>query len=76
MNTLKIGMLNCQGIKEKFETPEFQEMVLSEDIFGVCETWLSNNGKEPINIPGYNFYPLNRNKEKGMTDKGWFRTLY
>ena len=69
-------MLNCQGIKDKFETPEFQKMVLSEDIFGVCETWLGsvNNNiyscNEPIHIPGFNFYPLNRKKEKGMTRGG------
>ncbi len=69
MNTLKLGMLNCQGIMSKFETPDFQKMVISEDIFGVCETWLSS-GKEPINIPGFNFYPLNRKKEKGMTRGG------
>ena len=68
MNTLKVGMLNCQGIKGKFETPEFQNLVKSHDIFGVCETWLGK--KEPIKVSGFNFYPLNRKKVKGVTKGG------
>ena len=65
MDTLKLGMLNCQGIKEKINTPEFQNMVRSEDIFGVCETWLYDK-KEPIKVPGFNYYPSNRAKgERG-----------
>ena len=68
MNTLKIGMLNCQGIKGKFQTPEFLNMIKSEDILGVCETWLGK--KEPIKVPGFNYYPLNRKREKGVTKGG------
>ena len=60
-NKLRLGMLNCQGIKGKFETPEFQNLVSSTDIFGVCETWLSDD-KEPINVAGFDYYPLNRKK--------------
>ena len=67
MNTLKIEMLNCQGIKGKFQTPEFLDTIESEDIFGVCETWLGK--KEPIKVPGFNYYPLNRKKRK-RCDKG------
>ena len=62
MQKLRLGMLNCHGIIEKFDTPEFQDLVSSNDIFGVCETWLSDNNA-PINIPGFNFYPLNRKNE-------------
>ena len=65
MDTLKLGMLNCQGIKEKINAPDFQKMVLSEDIFGVCETWLYDK-RENIKVPGFNYYPMNRAKgEKG-----------
>ena len=48
MNKIKIGALNCQGIKEKFETPEFLEIVQSCLVFGVCETWLKK-GENTIN---------------------------
>ena len=61
-------MLNCQGIKGKFKTPEFLDMIKSEDIFGVCETWLGK--KEKIKVDGFNYYPLNRKKEKGVTRGG------
>ena len=73
MNTLKIEMLNCQGIKGKFQTPEFLDTIESEDIFGVCETWLGK--KEPIKVPGFNYYPLNRKKRK-RCDKGWIGSFY
>ena len=53
----------------KFETPEFQNLVSEVDIFGVCETWLSD-GNDNVNIPGFNFYPLNRKKEKGTLRGG------
>ena len=62
-------MLNCQGIKDKFQTPEFLSMIKSEDILGVCETWLGKKHK-PIKVPGFNYYPLNRKKEKGATRGG------
>ena len=62
-------MLNCQGIKDKFETPEFQNLVKSQDIFGVCETWLGKETKK-IKVPGFNYYPLNRKREKKGATKG------
>ena len=68
MNKLRIGMLNCHGLKNKFETPEFQNLVSSHEIFGVCETWLNDN--ESATIPGFNFYPLNRKKDKEITKGG------
>ena len=71
MNKLKLGMLNCHGIKNKFETPEFQKLVSSEDIFGVCETWLNDNS-EQITVPGFNFYPLNRKNEMSRGGLGVF----
>ena len=66
---LRLGMLNCQGIEGKFETPEFCKLISSGDIFGVCETWL-NNDKKAISIPGFNFYPFNRTKENHTTRGG------
>ena len=62
-------MFNCQGIKEKFETPDFQKLISTKDIFGICETWLKD-GDESVNVPGFNFYPLNRKREKGVTRGG------
>ena len=64
-------MLNCHGIKNKFETPEFQKLVSSGDIFGVCETWLNDNS-EQITVPGFNFYPLNRKNEMSRGGLGVF----
>ena len=68
MENLKIGTLNCQGIKRKIDDPEFIKTISTEDIFGVSETWLNENDK--IDIPGFKFYPLNRKKEKGATREG------
>ena len=39
----------------KFETPEFQNLVSEVDIFGVCETWLSD-GNDNVNIPGFGHF--------------------
>ena len=68
MEKLKIGALNCQGIKGKIDDPEFIKSIMTEDIFGVSETWLHENDK--IAIPGFKFYPINRKKEKGATRGG------
>ena len=86
MNKIKIGALNCQGIKEKFETPEFLEIVQSCLVFGVCETWLKK-GENTIKVEDYNFYPYSRKTEKGSNRGGvglfiknefkkWIKVLY
>ena len=65
---LSIGNLNCHGIKDKIDYPEFLNLVSGTDIFGVCETWLKD--KDEINLPNYEFYPLNRKINKGPTRGG------
>ena len=70
MDNLKIGMANCHGLLGKSDMPEFQKLVSNADIFGVCETWLNDGNSSTIVVPGFNFYPLNRKKEKGMTRGG------
>ena len=37
---LRLGAINCHGMKEKIDYPEFYNLVSNEDIFGVSETWL------------------------------------
>ena len=59
---IKIGALNCHGIKEKIDYPEFFKLVSEVDVFGVSETWLCEN--DTVHIPGFKFYPMNRKKEK------------
>ena len=65
---LNIGALNCQGLKEKIDTPQIYELISTEDIFGVSETWLKDG--DDINLSGYKFYPFNRKKVKGTTRGG------
>ena len=61
---LNIGSLNCQGLKNKYELPEFIEEVSGYDVFGVNEIWLENSESKQVTIPGYKFYPICRSKEK------------
>ena len=86
MDKIKIGALNCQGIKEKYENPNFVDIITPCDIFGVSETWIGNE-ENKINIPGYKFYQICRKKEKGATrggigifireeQKKWIKVLY
>ena len=72
MNKLfSIGSLNCQGLKTKYELPEFVEEVSGHDIFGVNEIWLEKNSDaNNIQVPGYKFYPICRSKEKGPIKGG------
>ncbi len=63
---LKVGALNCQGLKDKVDYPEFLKLVEKNDIFGVTETWLGDGDVDQITLPGYKFYPMNRNKERGI----------
>ena len=65
---LKIGALNCHGIKDKVDYPEFLELAEEMDIFGVSETWLTN--KDKISLPGFSFIPKNRASEKIGATKG------
>ena len=67
---VNIGSLNCQGLKGKFELPEFIEEISSHEIFGVSEIWLKNSEVENIEVPGYKFYAKCRQKEKGPTKGG------
>ena len=60
---LNIGALNCHGLADKVDFLEMENLVSSFDIFGVNETWL--NDDDEIEIPGFQYYPLNRKVEKG-----------
>ena len=65
---LSIGSLNCHGMKEKVDYPEFYHLVSDNDIFGVSETWLKD--KDKISLPGFDYYPLNRKINQGPTKGG------
>ena len=65
---LKIGALNCHGLREKIDYPEVQDLVSSCDIFGVSETWFDKN--DDAHVDGFEYYPLNRRKSKGPTKGG------
>ncbi len=62
---LNLGALNCHGLKEKFDLPEMIDLITSCDIFGVNETWLTDNDDE-VDIPGFSFYSLNRKIKKAQ----------
>ena len=55
---LSLGSLNCHGLIDKVDLPEFHELVSETDILGVSETWVKT--KADIKIPGYEFFPINR----------------
>ena len=55
-------------MKDKIDYPEFLDLVSGTDIFGVSETWLKD--KDEIDIPNFEFYPLNRKINKGPTRGG------
>ena len=86
MDSIKVGALNCQGLKEKYETPEFVDMVKSCLVFGVCETWL-RKGENTVQVENYKFYPYSRKTEGGVIRGGvglfineeykkWIKVLY
>ena len=68
--TFSIGSLNCQGLKSKYELPEFVSDVSSYEIFGVSEIWLEQHETINIEIPGYKFYAKCRSKEVGPIKGG------
>lgn len=66
---LKIGTLNCQGLKEKkIDYPEIHNLISSCDLFDVTETWFGKN--DDACVEGYKFYPINRKISKGPTKGG------
>ena len=67
---MKLGALNCHGLKEKLDCPEVLDLIESCDVFGVCETWLNEGDCRDVYIPNYKFYPLNRKKSKGTLVRG------
>ena len=60
---LKIGALNCHGLRDKIDYPEVHDLISSCDIFGVTETWFGKDD-DPY-IKNFEFYPLNRKGSKG-----------
>ena len=69
-SVLKIGALNCQGLKEKLDDPELLDLLSSCDIFGVSETWFGDKDSKDVDISNYKFYPYNRKKIKGTILRG------
>ena len=67
-NCFKIGALNCQGLRDKIDFPEVQDLIRSCDIFGVCETWLGD--EDDIYIDDFKFYPFNRKNPTGAPRGG------
>ena len=69
---LKIGALNCHGLRDKIDYPEVHKLICSCDIFGVSETWFGED--DDPSIKGYEFYPFNRKGNKGPIRGGigWF----
>ena len=65
---LKIGSLNCQGMRDRVDYLDFYKLVSKNDIFGVSETWLKEN--DEVSLPGYEFFPLNRHTKVGPTRGG------
>ena len=65
---IKVGALNCQGLKEKIDYPEVQNLISSCDIFGVTETWYGENDEGYVE--GYEYFPFNRGNEKGAPRGG------
>ena len=57
-NCFKIGALNCQGLRDKIDFPEVQDLIRSCDIFGVSETWLGD--EDDCYLDDFKFYPFNR----------------
>ena len=65
---MKIGAFNCHGLREKVDYLDFSKLVANLDIFGVCETWLSDD--DDIDLPGYKYYPCNRKDKIGGPTRG------
>ena len=65
---LKIGSLNCHGMRDRVDYLDFYKLVSKNDIFGVSETWLKKEDK--VSLPGFEFYPLNRGEQVGPTRGG------
>ncbi len=68
VDKIQIGALNCQGLKEKIDSPEILNLIEETDIFGVSETWMKTG--DDISLPGFTFYPFNRKHIKGTPRGG------
>ena len=62
-NCIKLGALNCQGLRDKIDLVEIQNLISSCDIFGVTETWSDDH--DDCYLDGFKYHLLNRGKEKG-----------
>ena len=65
-HSLSIGALNFHGLLEKLDDSGVINLIRQDDIFGASEIWLKEKVKISL-VPGYNFYPVNRNVDKGPT---------
>ena len=68
--SITLGALNCQGLADKVDLPEFADLLGKMDICGVSETWLNAQKADEISMPGFNFYPFNRKTVKGAIRGG------
>ena len=69
-SSITLGALNCQGLADKVDLPEFADLLDKMDICGVSETWLNTQKADEISVPGFNFYPFNRKTFKGAIRGG------
>ena len=68
-NKLRIGALNCQGLRDKVDYSNFLQLIKEADIFGLSETWLRDKD-DSISLPGYSFNHMPRKINKGPARGG------
>jgi hypothetical protein len=55
----KVGFINIEGLKRKINNNDFLDLLKTNDVFGLVESWA---GFEVCNIKGYTSYIKERNK--------------
>ena len=68
-NKLRVGALNCQGLRDKVDLSNFLQLINDADIFGISETWLREKEND-ISLPGFNFKHMPRKASKGPARGG------
>ena len=64
-SSLSISYWNVQGYHErKFQDNDFIDNITQHDIIGIGETWLTEQSKHTLHIPGYYDYSVVRKKKK------------
>ena len=73
---LRISVLNCHSLLDKFEDIRTDKMLQFSDVICLCETWLKNDDFQPaLQIDGYklhlNSYGNSRGKGVALYYKEW-----